>query len=81
MLQMMKFQIGKGGISEGTIASLRNALKTHKVVRVSVLKSAAPTKAKVLEMAQELKAKLIAVNTRVVGFTIIVRRIKLVEKS
>ncbi len=74
---MIKFQIGKAGITDGTVQSLRNALKTHKIIRVSVLKGAAPDKAKVASMAQELRTLFKdTIGIRVVGFTIIVRRLK-----
>ncbi len=71
----MKFQIGKNGVGEGTIASLQAAFKTHKSVRISVLQNYAPTKDKVRTLADELVAKL-GGNYRytTVGFTIILRK-------
>ena len=47
----MKFQIGKSGVNEGVLESLRLGFKTHKVIRISVLKNFAPTKEKVKEVA------------------------------
>lgn len=71
----MKFQIGKNGITEGTITSLHAAFKTHKSVRVAVLQNYAPTKDKVRVIADELVQKL-GGNYRYtsVGFTIILRK-------
>ncbi len=71
----MNFQIGKNGITEGTISSLRMAFKTHKSVRISVLQNFAPTKDKVRMIADEL-AKTLGEGYRytTVGFTIILRK-------
>ena len=75
MSQYMKFQIGKSGITEGAIESLRLGFKTHKVIRISVLKSQAPTKDKVQEIAHQLARRIGGnfVHT-IVGFTIILRK-------
>lgn len=71
----MNFQIGKNGITEGTITSLRAAFKTHKTVRISLLRNYVPTKDKVRVIADELVQKL-GGNYRytTVGFTIILRK-------
>lgn len=70
----MKFQIGKNGISEGTIVGLKLAFKTHKSVRISVLQNYAPTKDKVRAIADELVQKLGGSHRyTTVGFTIILR--------
>lgn len=77
MHEVIRFQIGKAGVSEGTFQSLRNALKTHTLIRISVLKGAAPTKASVLEMAQKLQDHFKGtISTRVIGFTIVVKRLR-----
>jgi len=76
----IKFQIGKSGLTEGIIESLRLAFKNHKQVRISVLKSAGRDKPKVIEMAEEISSKLKegqkehAYPYRVIGFTIAMRR-------
>ena len=76
MIRYMKFQIGKTGITEGTIESLRMGFKTHKVIRISVLKSQAPTKVKVMEIADELAKRIGGRFTyTIVGFTIILRKL------
>lgn len=81
-MQIMKFQIGKSGITPGTILSLKNALKRHKIVRVAVLKGAGPEKARVEAMAKQLEQDLDnAVRSRIIGFTIILRRIKMLEEE
>lgn len=71
----MKFQIGKNGISEGTIVGLQSAFKTHKSVRISVLQNYAPTKDKVRIIADELVHKLGGgYRYTAIGFTIILRK-------
>jgi RNA-binding protein YhbY len=76
MIQFMKFQIGKSGVTEGTIESLRLGFKSHKVIRISVLKSQAPTKDKVQEIAEELAKRIGGRFTHtIIGFTIILRKL------
>jgi len=66
-----KFQIGKNGLTEGVLGSLTNALKHHKQVRVSVLKSACRDREELKKLALELVGKLPVKNHRVIGYTII----------
>lgn len=76
MIRVMKFQIGKAGITEGTVESLRMGFKSHKVIRISVLKSQAPTKDKVREIAEELAKRIGGRFTHtIIGFTIILRKL------
>lgn len=72
------FQIGKNGITEGTIESLSLAFKNHKVARVSVLKSSGRDRDSIKKMAEELCEKLkiddLTFSFKIIGFTIILRR-------
>ncbi len=71
----MKFQIGKSGITEGVLESLALGFKTHSAIRISVLRSQAPTKDKVKEIAEELTKKLEgSYRFIVVGFTIVLKK-------
>lgn len=75
MINEAKFQIGKAGLTEGFISSLNLALKTHKRIRISVLKSAGREKESIKKMAEEICLKLIEkCNFKIVGFTIILIR-------
>lgn len=72
----MKFQIGKNGVTEGTLESLNLAFKTHKSIRISVLKSAARDKQKVKDMADELAEKLLGeYKYTIIGFVIVLRKV------
>jgi RNA-binding protein YhbY len=74
----MKFQIGKAGLTEGVVESLKLYFKNVKVVRVSVLRNCAPTKDKVKQIADELVQRLgEGYRYATVGFTIILRRGKM----
>jgi len=71
----MKFQIGKSGVTEGVIDSLTLCFKTHKSVRISVLKSAERDREKIKKIADELCSKLPGnYKYTIVGFTIILRK-------
>jgi RNA-binding protein YhbY len=72
-----KFQIGKNGLTEGTIESLTNVFKTHKQVRVSVLKSCCRDRAQLEEISKELVQKFpFKLNARIIGYTIILIKTK-----
>ena len=76
MITQAKFQIGKNGVNQGVIESLKLAFKHHKVVRISVLKSAARDKAEINKMGEELVSGLGKNYAfRNIGFTIILRRL------
>lgn len=73
----MKINIGKNGLTDGTITSLLNAFKTHKSLRISVLQNYAPTKEKVCELAEQIVLRLgKGYKYTRVGFTIIMRKPK-----
>ena len=68
-------QIGKNGITENFIESLKTNFKTHTSIRISVLKSAGHEKGKVKEMSEEILEKLGKNYTaRVIGFTIVLKK-------
>ena len=68
-------QLGKQGLTENFIGSLKHHFDNHKNVKVSVLKSAGHDKAKVKEYSEKLLEKLGANYTaKVVGFTIFFKK-------
>ncbi len=72
---LIKFQIGKNGITDGVIDSLNLSFKNHKQIRISVLKNAARDKNKVRELADELIEKLGGgYKSVIIGFTIVLRK-------
>ena len=74
---LAKFQIGKNGLADGVITSLSNSLKTHKQVRISVLKSCCRDRAELVKLAKKIKSSLhynLAVKT--LGYTIILIKLK-----
>jgi RNA-binding protein YhbY len=75
----VKFQIGKAGVTSGVIESLSLVLKTHKDVRISVLKSSGRDKEKIKSIVQKLIEGLSiktgqSYTARIIGFTVILRR-------
>jgi RNA-binding protein YhbY len=73
------FQIGKSGITQGVIDSLASALKNHKQVRISALKSSGRDRDKIKEMGEEICNKLSkkyggSYFFKVIGFTIILKK-------
>lgn len=77
-----KFQLGKGGMSQGFIDALITSFKSHRQARISVLKSAladSRNKESINKMAEEIASKMpFKCGHKVIGFTIIL--IKLGKK-
>ena len=74
-----KFQIGKQGLTTGVIESLKNDLKSHKQVRVSILKSAEKERTDVNAVAKEIDDSLTPfykLAIRKIGYTIIITKLK-----
>lgn len=73
-----KFQIGKSGLTDGVVESIKNNLKTHRQIRISVLKSATRDKEEVKKMADGLVLKLkpLKIGYKILGYTIILIRLK-----
>ena len=72
---LLKFQIGKNGVTDNFILTLQNAFKNHKYARISVLKSAASEREKITEIAEQIIKRLDGrFNFRVIGFTIVLMK-------
>jgi len=68
-------QLGKNGVTEGFIASLKNDFKKHVSIRISVLKSAGHERGKVKKYSEEILKKLGKNYTsRIIGFTIVLKK-------
>ena len=75
MFKQSEIQIGKNGITDNFIESLKINFKTHVQVRISVLKSADRDKEKVKEMSERILNDLGRNYTaKIIGFTIIVKK-------
>jgi RNA-binding protein YhbY len=73
--EQIKLQIGKSGVTEGFLEQLKNILKTHKSVRISMLKSSTRDR----EQAQEYADKIMAAlgkgfRYRLIGYTMVIHR-------
>lgn len=74
-MKIAQFQIGKLGITQGTLNSLNMALKNHNRIKISVLRSSGRDRNSVKNMASSLVAQLaVLCDYTIVGFTIILIR-------
>ena len=74
-MNTMKFQIGKNGITEKVIESLNIMLKSHRQIRISVLKSSGRDRENVEKIALEVQKRLqVKCDFRIIGFTIILTK-------
>lgn len=75
MPKIGQVQLGKQGISDNFIESLKNHFKNYQNVKVSVLKSTEHDKSKVKEYSKQILEKLDKNYTaRIVGFTIVLKK-------
>lgn len=71
-----QFQIGKSGLTQGVINSLNLALRTHRQIRVSVLKSVNRDGDKMKVLSEEILRRLNWKSaSRIIGFTIILTKL------
>jgi len=70
-----QIQLGKNGISDDFISTLKDHFKNHKNVKVSVLKSAGREKETVKKYSDEIVEELgVFYSAKILGFTIFVKR-------
>ena len=72
---LAKFQIGKNGLTQGFIDSLILGFKNKKQVRISVLKSCCRDRDELRAIADKIVKNMpFKINTRIIGYTIILIR-------
>ena len=75
MPNLSQTQLGKQGITDNFIETLKNHFKKHNNVKISVLKSAGHDREKVKKFSDEILERLGKNYTaKVIGFTIFVKK-------
>ncbi len=75
-------QVGKNGVKEGLLETLKNAFKKHDSVKVSLLKSATRDRKEIEEIAGNLcKALGKHYTYNILGFTIFLKKWRKVPSS
>ena len=75
MERIGRMQLGKQGVTDNFVGTLKHHFDNHKNVKVSVLKSASHDKSKVKEYSKKILEKLGNNYTaKVVGFTIFFKK-------
>ena len=70
-----QMQLGKSGITENFMNSLKNQFKNSQVMKISVLKSATRDREEIIKINEELLERLGKNFTgKIIGFTIILRK-------
>ena len=68
-------QLGKQGLTDNFVETLKNHFKKNKNVKISILKSAGHDKAKIKAYCEEILEKLGAHYTaRIIGFKIVIKK-------
>ena len=74
-MTLSKMQIGKGGLTDNFISTLKTYFKKNRVVKISVLKSARETREKTKEYSEELLSKLGPnFTSKIIGHTIALKK-------
>lgn len=75
MQKLSEIQIGKQGINENFIETLKNNFKKHENVRIRILKSGGHDKEKVRKYSEEILQELGKNYTaRIIGFKIMIKK-------
>lgn len=70
-------QLGKNGLTEGFIESLKNHFKKHKNVKVSVLSSCCRDKSELTEITKKILDELgDKYSARTIGYTIAIKKLR-----
>ena len=75
MTALATIQLGKSGITENFVETLKNHFKKHDNVKISVLKSCCRDKAEIKKMSEDILEKLGKNYTaKTIGFTIAIKK-------
>lgn len=75
MVRLGQMQIGKQGLTDNFIETLKKHFDKFRTVKISVLKSATRDRKEIKNMGEEIAAKLGSnFTSRVLGFTIVIQR-------
>ena len=70
-----EMQLGKNGITDNFVQTVKNGFTFHENVRISVLKSAGHTKKEIKKYEEEILNKLgKSYTARTIGFTIVIKK-------
>jgi RNA-binding protein YhbY len=68
-------QLGKNGLTEGFLSTLKSHFDNHLSVKISVLKNATRDRGELKEIADKIKLHLgDKFTTKIIGYTIIVKK-------
>ena len=75
MPPIKQIQLGKNGVTDNFVSTLKNHFKKSEIVKISVLKSAREDRNKIKEYSNELLEKLEKnYTTKIIGFVIVVKK-------
>jgi RNA-binding protein YhbY len=73
--KQMTMQVGKQGVTDNFIATLKTAFKTHATIRVAALKASGRDSQSIQQIADDIVTRLNgSFAYRVIGFTIILKK-------
>jgi len=77
---MVHFQLGKAGLTENFIETLRKSFKRHENIKIALLKTCSRDRGEIEKIAKEISSKLgnekQIFKYKILGFTIFLKRCK-----
>jgi len=85
-MKIINFEIGKKGLTKGFIDDIEKTFKKHKLIKISILKSATRDKKEIKRIAQEICLELKNkekkdFTPKIIGFTIFIRKWRKLKKK
>jgi RNA-binding protein YhbY len=83
--EIITFQIGKQGFTQGTTELLKKTFKNHDLIKISVLKSCTRDRQEIKTLSEKICAELQKSEGRefgckIIGFTLNIRKLKKIKK-
>ena len=77
MIILGRIQLGKNGLTENFMNTLKNHFKKHNVIKISVLKSCCRDRGELKKISEEILESLgKKYRIRIIGYTIIIKKLR-----
>lgn len=81
---IVTFQLGKQGLTQGTLELLKKTFKNHDLVKISVLKSCTRNRDEVRTISDRIcseleKSEAREFTSKIIGFTLNIRKLKKIK--
>jgi len=83
--EIVTFQLGKQGFTQGTLELLKKTFKNHDLIKISVLKSCTRDRNEIKTLSDKICSELQKsegreFGSKIIGFTLNIRKLKKIKK-